>query len=212
MITAAQIATSTGAKLATAQVWQTALVNAMDDFDINTPSRQAAFLAQIGHESAGLAAVVENLNYSAASLLKIFGNHFSPITARQYANKPEMIANHVYALRNGNGSEQSGDGWTYRGRGPIQLTGLRNYAGSRDRLRRLYGTNVPDFVVHPEAIELPEWGAACAAMYWQTNGCNAFADVGKFDAITRAINGTAMVGKNERQNLWDKAKEALGVK
>lgn len=212
MITAAQIAGSTGAKLATAQTWLNALSDAMADFGINTPARQAAFLAQIGHESAGLTAVVENLNYGAAGLLVTFGNRFTPATAQQYARKPESIANHVYALRNGNGPESSGDGWNYRGRGPIQLTGLRNYATARDRLRKLHGTDVPDLVLHPEAVEQPEWAAACAAMYWQGNGCNALADLGNIDAITRAINGPAMAGKEERRALWVKAKAILGVK
>ena len=209
---AEQISTATGAKPATADAWLSALSDAMADFDINTPARQAAFLAQIGHESAGLKDVVENLNYGAPGLLATFGGRFTPATAKEYARKPEMIANHVYALRNGNGAESSGDGWKYRGRGPIQLSGLRNYAAARDRLRRLHGTDVPDFVTHPESVELPEWGAACAAMYWQTNGCNALADLGNFDAITRAINGPAMAGKEERRALWAKAKAALGVK
>ncbi|MEO6920516.1 MAG: glycoside hydrolase family 19 protein [Collimonas sp.] len=212
MISAAQIAASTGAKLTTAQTWLNALSDAMADFDINTPARQAAFLAQIGHESGGLVAVVENLNYGAAGLLATFGSRFTPATAQHYARKPENIANHVYALRNGNGPESSGDGWNYRGRGPIQLTGLRNYAVARDRLRKLHGTDVPDFVSHPEAVEQPEWGAACAAMYWQGNGCNALADLGNIDAITRAINGPAMAGKEERRALWVKAKATLGVK
>lgn len=208
----AQIAVATGAKPAVAEIWLMALSDAMADFDINTPARQAAFLAQLGHESAGLKDVVENLNYGAAGLLATFGSRFTPATAQQYARKPESIANHVYALRNGNGPESSGDGWKYRGRGPIQLTGLRNYAAARDRLRKLHGTDVPDFVAQPEAVELPEWGAATAAMYWQTNGCNALADLGNIDAITRAINGPAMAAKQERRALWVKAKAALGVK
>ena len=212
MLTPAQIATATGAKLADSTKWADALTDAMLDFDVNTPARQAAFLAQIGHESAGLSAVVENLNYSAAGLLDNFGKRFTAETAQQYARKPEQIANHVYALRNGNGPESSGDGWNYRGRGPIQLTGLLNYANARDRLRKLHGTDVPDFAAHPEAVELPEWGAACAAMFWQTNGCNALADLGNIDAITRAINGPAMAGKDERRVLWAKAKTVLGVK
>jgi len=212
MITAAQISASTGAKITTAQAWLHALGDAMADFAINTPARQAAFLAQVGYESTGLSAVVENLNYQAKALLTEFKGRFTPATAQQFAHKPEAIANHVYALRNGNGPESSGDGWKYRGRGPIQLTGLRNYASARDRLRKLHGTDVPDFVADPDAVALPEWGAAAAAMYWQTNGCNALADLGNFDAITRAINGPAMAGKVERRALWVKAKAALGVK
>jgi putative chitinase len=207
-----QIAASTGATLANAQTWLPALTDAMADFAINTPARRAAFLAQIGVESAGLTAVVENLNYGAAGLLATFGKHFSPLEAKQYARKPEAIANRAYALRNGNGPESSGDGWRYRGRGPVQLTGLINYANARDQLRKLLGDVVPDFVQDPDAVETPQWGAACAGVYWQRNGCNALADLGNFDAITRAINGPAMAGADKRRALWVKAKTALGMK
>jgi putative chitinase len=209
MLTASQIAASTGATGATAQAWLSALSDAMGDFQINTPARQAAFLAQIGHESGGLAVLVENLNYSADGLRSTFGARFSPVQAALYAHKPQMIANFAYALRNGNGPMNSGNGWTYRGRGPIQLSGLLNYANARNRLRKLRGSDVPDFVADPDAVLLPEWGAACAAMYWQGNGCNALADLGNFDAITRAINGPARESKDERRALWLKAKVAL---
>lgn len=212
MITAAQIAVCTGGTLATAAAWQTALSDAMDDCSINTPARQAAFFAQIGIESGGLSRVVENLNYSAESLLIVFKGRFTPATAAQFARKPEAIANHVYAFRNGNGSETSGDGWRYRGRSPIQTSGLRNYANARDQLRKLRGTDVPDFVVHPEALELPEWGAAAAALYWRGNGCNALADLGNIDAITRAVNGPAMLNADGRRALWLRNKITLGVK
>lgn len=212
MLTASQIATGTGATLARATAWLPALSDAMIDFAINTPARQAAFLAQIGIESGGLSAVVENLNYRAAQLLDTFKGRFTPEQAAQFEHKPEAIANHAYALRNGNGPESSGDGWKYRGRGPIQTTGLTNYANARDQLRKLHGDEVPDFVTQPEALELPQWGAASSALYWRGRGCNALADIGNIDAITRAVNGLAMHAAAERRALWMKAKTALGVK
>jgi putative chitinase len=211
MISANQIAAATGATLATAQAWSDALNDAMVDYDINTAARQAAFLAQIGYESVALTALVENLNYSANALMATFGSLFSAARAQEYARRPEAIANYVYASRNGNGPESSGDGWTYRGRGPIQLTGRRNYANARDSLRKLCGVGVPDFEQDPDAVEQAQWGAACAGMYWQENGCSALADAGNFDAITRAINGPAMEGKEQRRALWELAKAALGI-
>ena len=97
------------------------------DYEINTPERMAAFIAQVAHESGQLTAVKENLNYSADGLMRIFKKYFTPALAAQYARKPEKIASRVYANRMGNGPEESGDGWKYRGRGLIQLTGKDNY-------------------------------------------------------------------------------------
>ncbi|MFC3111398.1 glycoside hydrolase family 19 protein [Undibacterium arcticum] len=221
MLTAQQIAAATGAPVALATNWLSALTDAMHDFDIGTPARQAAFLAQIGHESTGLSAVVENLNYGAQGLANTWPGKFAVdpaakvkipnALANMLAHSPEAIANHAYAGKGGNGPVSSGDGWRYRGRGPIQLTTLANYANARDQLRKLLDS-VPDFVVTPDAVADPRWGALCAGLYWSRNGCNALADKGQFDAITRAINGPAMAGAAERRALWAKAKSALGVK
>ncbi len=222
MLTAQQIATATGATLAGANNWFSAITYAMHDFDINTPARQAAFLPQIGHESAGLTVLVENLNYSAQGLANTWPGKFAVdphakvkipnALAGMLVHNSEAIANHAYAGKGGNGPVSSGDGWRYRGRGPIQLTTLVNYANARDQLRALLGADVPDFVVQPDAVTLPRWGALCAGLYWSRNGCNALADKEQFDAITRAINGPAMAGATERRALWAKAKFALGVK
>ena len=106
--------------------WAKAMGDVFPTYDINTPNRVAAFLAQCGHESGGWTTFEENLNYSAQGLQGIFGSHFHG-DADQYARQPEKIANRIYCNRMGNGDEASGDGWKYRGRGPIQLTGKANY-------------------------------------------------------------------------------------
>jgi putative chitinase len=108
--------------------WYDALEQLLDDYEINTPQRVAAFIAQCAHESGNFAFIKENLNYKAASLRKIFGKYFpTDALAAQYANRPEQIANRVYANRMGNSDEASGDGYRYCGRGLIQLTGKDNY-------------------------------------------------------------------------------------
>ena len=103
-----------------------AFIRVFDEYEINTPKRQAAFIAQVAHESGQLRHVVENLNYSAQGLLKIFKKYFTSVLAQEYARQPQRIANRVYANRMGNGPESSGDGWKHRGRGLIQLTGKNN--------------------------------------------------------------------------------------
>ena len=116
--------------------WYEALEQLLDDYEINTPLRVAHFIAQCAHESGNFVFIKENLNYKAASLRKVFPKYFpTDELAAQYANRPERIANRVYANRMGNGDEASGDGWRYCGRGLIQLTGKDNYtffAGSLD--------------------------------------------------------------------------------
>ncbi|NCV80024.1 MAG: hypothetical protein EBW25_04485, partial [Actinobacteria bacterium] len=108
--------------------WHRALSQLLPDYEINTPQRIAAFMAQCAHESGNFVFLTENLNYKAESLMKIFGKYFKDMaTAKAYEKKPEKIANRIYANRMGNGDEASGDGYRYRGRGLIQLTGKTNY-------------------------------------------------------------------------------------
>jgi len=116
-------------KVKNLQEWYEELLGVLPQYEIDTPNRVAAFVAQCGHESAGFTILQENLNYSADGLRKIFGKYF-PTTelAKQYARKPEMIANRVYGNRMGNGDEDSGDGYMYRGRGIVQITGKNNYS------------------------------------------------------------------------------------
>lgn len=173
-----------------------ALADAMDLYDINTPYRKAAFLANVGVESGQLVAVVENLNYTANGLKNIFSRYFpTQQKAELYARRPEAIANVVYADRLGNGNTESGDGWKYRGRGLIQLTGRANYRAATNGMRQLpMGL---DFEDTPEKLAEPRWAAQSAAWYWQSNGLNEMADKLKgagnahdiLTAIRRRING-----------------------
>lgn len=190
-----------------AEVWLPHLVAAAGEFEINTPRRLAAFLAQIAHESGELARVVENLNYSVAGLRKTWPARFpSEALAAKYARQPMAIANYVYANRLGNGSEASGDGWRYRGRGPIQTTG-------KDGYRRLGAAlNLP-LVEKPELLEQPAAGARAAGWEWHSRGLNPLADMGTgeaFATITRRING-GLTGHPERTRCWARARQAFGV-
>jgi putative chitinase len=155
-------------------------------FGINTPLRLAHFLAQCGHESAGFKATQENLNYGAKGLMSIFKKYFpTEAEALKYERKPEMIANKVYASRMSNGNEASGDGWRFRGRGYIQLTGRANYTA----FGKAIGEDIPST---PDAVAT-KYPLLSAAWFWSTNGLNGLADKGATDAdvtaITKRVNG-----------------------
>ena len=179
------------------------LLEACNQFSINTPKRQAAFLAQTGHESGMFRTVVENLNYSAKGLIATWPSRFTKEQAEAMERKPEKIANHVYANRMGNGDESSGDGWRYKGRGFIQVTGKNNYTACGKALEL-------DLVKHPELLEEPLNASLSAAWFWQSNSLNGLADIGEFDKITKKINGGTN-GSDHRRELWAKAKKALGI-
>lgn len=220
MISAEQIAAACGASIADATAWASGLNAAMTTFDIDRPARQAAFLAQCGHESAHLTRFAENLNYTPEALLATFNSskvqRISAVDAERFGRTSRhpadqrLIACIVYANRMGNGPFASGDGYRFRGRGPIQLTGRDNYARARDFLRKQLGDTVPDFLDDPDQIATPRWGSMSAGLFWHWNDCNDLADAGKFDAITKAIN-PAMAGADARRALWAAAKQALGV-
>lgn len=148
---------------------------------INTPLRKAHFFAQIDHES-GLKPISENLNYSTEGLLKNFHKYFRiKEAARSYARNPQMIANKVYSNRMGNGSEASGDGWKYRGRGFIQITGKNNY-------RLLSAKTGVEYINNPDLL-LNEADAMISALwYWNTSNLNKHADNDDLDAISDLIN------------------------
>lgn len=176
-----------------------ALNAAMTRFKVNSPVRMAAFIAQVGHESGQLTRMVENLNYSADRLQAVWPNRFDSALAAQVARKPEQIAKIVYGGRMGN--TLPGDGWKYRGRGLIQLTGANNYRAAGAALGL-------DLVNHPELVEQPETAALVAGWFWQSNGLNELADSGQFAKITRTING-GLTGQADRVALRDLAAKVL---
>ena len=175
------------------------LNTAMSRYQIVGAKRVAAFIAQVGHESGHLTHLVENLNYSADALRKTWPSRFNAELATTVARKPEQIANIAYGNRMGNTAP--GDGWKYRGRGLIQITGKNNYRACGEALGL-------DLIAQPEMLEKPQYGCMSAAWFWATNGLNTLADAGKFDAITQRING-GQTGAADRQALYTKALKVL---
>ncbi|MEE3504819.1 glycoside hydrolase family 19 protein [Pseudomonas sp. 10C3] len=184
-----------------AGVFVSALNTAMGKYQIITPLRMAAFLAQVGHESAQLTQLVENLNYGAPGLVATWPSRFTPALAAQVARQPEQIANIVYASRMGNGPAVTGDGWKYRGRGLIQVTGWTNYQACGAALAQ-------DLLTAPELLEQPIYAALSAAWYWASNGLNTLADAGNLEAITKKING-GLNGQPDRLALYNTALKVL---
>jgi len=186
--------------------WYDALSVLLPDYDINTPKRVAAFIAQCAHESGGFMVLKENLNYKAASLRKLFGKYFpNDQIAAEYASKPnkqEAIANRIYASRMGNGDEASGDGYKYCGRGLIQLTGKSNYIAFAESLE----------ISPEEAAEYLatfEGAAQSACWFWETNNLNQWADKGDIVTLTKRING-GTIGLEDRIKHYEHALHVLG--
>lgn len=207
MITADLLQTL-GARYEHAALYATPLQIAAERYDISTPRRVACWLGQLAHESAHFARVVENLNYSADGLARTWparyaGSDGKPnATALRLHRKPEEIANLTYAGRMGNGSAGSGDGWRYRGRGLIQITGKHNYARCGDALGL-------DLIRKPESLEQPMYSALSAGWYWHQTKLNELADALATAKITRLINGGTH-GLQDRIDLTNKALHALG--
>jgi len=158
----------------------------MEKFGVNTPLRLAHFLAQCGHESGGFRLTQENLNYSAKGLMGIFKKYFpTQALADAYARKPEKIANKVYGNRMGNGPEASGEGFKFRGRGYIQLTGKQNYTA--------FDLAVEDDILANPDLVSSKHALASAAWFWKKNGLNLIADTGSstevVTKITKRVNG-----------------------
>lgn len=203
MITIEQMAEAfPDVKPQTLEIFYEPLVAAMDEFGIDTPARVSGFLAQCAHESGNFTAVRENLNYSADGLRRVFPKYFRDVDANDYHRQPEKIANRVYANRMGNGDEESGDGWRYRGRGLIQLTGRDNYAACSMDLQI-------DLLEDPSYLETPEGAARSAAWFWWKNGLNNFADKNDIVGMTKRING-GTIGLEDRQKHYFHALEVLG--
>ncbi len=187
--------------------WHHALSQLLPDYEINTPQRIAAFIAQCAHESGGFMVLKENLNYKAATLRKIFPKYFpTDAMAAEYAAKPnkqEAIANLVYANRMGNGSPETGDGYRYCGRGLIQLTGKTNYTWFAASL----GIPVEEAA---EYLQTFEGAAQSACWFWETNNLNRFADTNDIKGLTKAING-GYIGLEDRIKHYEHALHVLGV-
>ena len=184
--------------------WFEAISEILPEYEITTPQRVAAFLAQCAHESGGFVFLKENLNYKAASLRRVFPKYFpDDAIAAQYAGKGEMIANRVYANRMGNGDEASGDGWRYCGRGLIQLTGKNNYtffAGSLD---------IP-VEEASEYLQTFEGAVQSACFFWEQNKLNQWADTGDILTLTKRING-GTIGLEDRIKHYEHALHIFGA-
>jgi len=186
--------------------WFHALSQLLPDYEINTPKRIAAFMAQCAHESGSFTSLKENLNYKPASLRKLFGKYFpTDELAEEYCSKPnkqEAIASRIYANRMGNGPEESGDGYKYCGRGLIQLTGKSNYVAFADSLE----------ITPEEASEYLatfEGAAQSACWFWETNNLNALADKGDILTMTKRING-GTIGLEDRIKHYEEALHIFG--
>jgi len=184
--------------------WLEALNEILPDYEIDTPKRVAAFIAQCAHESGGFRALKENLNYRAESLVKVFPKYFKTLEeANKYAKQPEKIANKIYGGRMGNGPESSGDGFRYCGRGLIQLTGKENYTWFAESLE------MPLEDV-PEYLQTFEGAVQSACWFWETNKLNQWADKGDILTLTKRING-GTIGLEDRKKHYEHALHVLGA-
>jgi putative chitinase len=176
--------------------WYVILQQELPKYGIDTKERVAAFIAQCGHESLDFTVLAENLNYSADALLRVFPKYFSSISiAQKYHRQPEKIANRVYSNRMGNDSEASGDGWKFRGRGLIQITGKSNYIEAS-----YYIFNNDSVLSNPQYFSTVIGAVQSACWFWYANNCNEFADALDNDGLSRRINGGdhGLVDRNER--------------
>jgi putative chitinase len=184
--------------------WYENLLNILPEYDIDTPHRVAAFMAQCGHESGGFTVMQENLNYSAKGLRGTFGKYFpNDDIAKQYERKPEKIANRVYGNRMGNGPEESGEGWYFRGRGIVQITGKNNYTKCS---QSLFESNV--LVENPDLLLETEYAIHSACWFWSAARLNELADVGDIKTMTKRING-GFIGLEDRIKHYNHAIEIL---
>lgn len=192
----ANILSKVGVRPTLAETYSSHLDKAMTKSSILTKNQKSMFLAQTLHESAMLSDVTENLNYSELNLAKVFKKYFDRNTAKIYARNPEKIANRVYANRMGNGNEMTGDGWKYRGRGLIQLTGKENYINCGKDLG-------VDLIKNPDYLTTPVGAAMSAAWFWRKNKLNFSAEKGDIVTNTKIINGGSN-GIDHRINLYQK--------
>lgn len=184
--------------------WYDAMVKIFPKYEINTPNRIAGFCAQCGHESLNFTVLEENLNYKAATLEKLFSKYFSKAgrNAAEYEKKPEKIANVIYASRMGNGDTASGDGYKFRGRGIIQLTGRDNYTN--------FGKSIgksPDEVI--EYLKTLDGALESACWYWNSRNLNAACDANDIVKMTKLVNG-GTIGLDDRKKHYEHNLAVLG--
>ena len=185
--------------------WYDALYQILPEYNINTPQRVAAFIAQCAHESGNFRFLQENLNYKAESLTKTFKKYFPTLeSAQPYAKKPQMIANKVYANRMGNGDEASGDGFRYLGRGLIQLTGKNNYTFFAASV------GIEDMDECVEYLGTFEGAVQSACFFWENSKLNQWADSGDILTLTKRING-GTIGLEDRIKHYNHALHVLGI-
>lgn len=182
-----------------ADKWMASCIKLLPIYNITSKNRVAMFLAQTGHESGNWNLLEENLNYSAAALLRVFPKYYKTAAAANAdARKPQQIANRVYANRMGNGDGASGDGFKYRGRGILQVTGKSNYAACS---QALYGDN--RLISTPELLTTQDGAIGSACWYWNSRKLNAVSDRGDVVGATRIINGGTN-GLDDRRSRYDR--------
>jgi len=179
------------------------LPKTMETFKINTKLRLAHFLSQVAHESGNFKFIEENLNYSDKALLAVFGKYFDEELAEEYHRQPEKIANRVYANRMENGNEDSGEGWKFRGRGYIQLTGKHNYS--------LFNEYVDEDVIETPDTVSEQYPLLSAGWFWFENGLNRVADTGSDDEVVKKITRRVNGGYNGLEDRLHHFKEFLGL-
>lgn len=184
--------------------WHAAMVKIFPKYGIETPNRIAGFLAQCGHESLNFTVLEENLNYKAETLEKLFSKYFSKAgrNAADYAKQPEKIANVIYASRMGNGDTASGEGYKFRGRGIIQLTGKDNYTNFGKSIGK-----TPDEVV--EYVKTLDGALESACWYWGTRQINAACDANDITKMTKLVNG-GTIGLEDRKKHYNHNIAVLG--
>lgn len=190
------------AKVANLEKFLEGFNETFEHFEINTPESMAMFLAQTGHESGNFSATEENLNYSAKGLTGTFRKYFpNEADATPYARKPEKIANKVYGGRMGNGPEASGEGYKYRGRGVIQLTGKDNYRNCGKALGI-------DLLAEPDQVAKNPVAVLSAGWFWDTRKLNTWAEKGDVLTVTKKING-GTIGLEDRKKHYEHIVEVL---
>ena len=182
--------------------WVSALNDTFAKFNIVSVKQQAAFIGQCAHECGNFRTLEENLNYRAATLMKLWPKRFPTLEiANSYEKNPKKIANMVYSNRMGNRDEASGDGYRFKGRGCIQLTGHSNYYHAS----KSCGV---DFVINPDLVATPQYAAMTGGWFWSTHNCNALAEAQDWIGLTKKING-GTIGLDDRIKRTDQAVAVL---